>query len=63
MKWYKLQLQGKVEQSFGIEYTRPIILLVRMNISINFIDQKTIEYSNFIYYESDLKVIVTLERL
>lgn len=63
MKWYKLQLQGKVEQSFGIEYTRPIILLVKMNISINFIDQKTIEYSNFIYYESDLKVIVTLERL
>ena len=63
MKWYKLQLQGKVEQSFGIEYTRPIILFVKMNISINFIDQKTIEYSNFIYYESDLKVIVTLERL
>ena len=63
MKWYKLQLQGKVEQSFGIEYTRPIILLVKMNISINFIHQKTIEYSNFIYYESDLKVIVTLERL
>ena len=63
MKWYKLQLQGKVEQSFGTEYTRPIILLVKMNISINFIDQKTIEYSNFIYYESDLKVIVTLERL
>ena len=63
MKWYKLQLQGKVEQSFGIEYTRPIILLVKMTISINFIDQKTIGYSNFIYYESDLKVIVTLERL